>query len=228
MTRSNIIAVAAPMVMLAFGSATATAQELAPAGTLIQGGSSAIQSTTAVQAPIVALRPSQAVAQIPAGYEITVTPMSDFSSKGAKVGHTFTVQTVYDVMYNGYVVIPRGTLGQARVAWRTGKGIFGKSAKMEIAFDWIDVGGRHIGLNGKYRQDGSGNTAVTGGVAAAGIATGVGILGGFFITGKSAVIARGAQMAAYTMESIPVALPGDENSSGIQPIVKTPLPAVRQ
>lgn len=164
------------------------------------------------------------VNQIPAGYEIVVTPLSDFSSKGVTVGHTFTIATVFDVMLNGYVAIPRGTLGQARVAWRTGKGMFGKSAKIEVAFDWLDLGGRRIGLGGKFRQNGTGNTAATGGVALAGIATGVGIIGGFFITGKSATIGRGTQMAAYTMEAIPVALP-DETTGGVEAATKPPLVA---
>ena len=174
--------------------------------------------------PILAQRPSQQTAQIPAGYEIIVTPMTDFTSKGTKVGHTFTVQTVYDVMLDGYLVIPRGTLGQGRVTWRTGKGVFGKSAKMEVTFDWIDVGGRRIGLSGKHRQDGAGSTAATGGVALVGLATGVGILGGLFITGKSANIGRGTQMTAYTMEAIPVAIPSDNQSSGIPAMEKAPLP----
>jgi hypothetical protein len=73
-------------------------------------------SAPAADQPILAKKPMKVVNQIPAGYEIVVTPLSDFSSKGVTVGHTFTIATVFDVMLNGYVAIPRGTLGQARVA----------------------------------------------------------------------------------------------------------------
>jgi len=76
-------------------------------------------------------------------------------------GDVFTISTVYDVMMNGYIVIPKGTRGQGKIAWRTGKGAFDKSAKMDLAPQWIELGGKRVTIEGKHRQEGSGNTAAT-------------------------------------------------------------------
>ncbi|HZV18565.1 MAG TPA: hypothetical protein VFF84_07750 [Sphingobium sp.] len=137
-----------------------------------------------------------AVLVLPANTELTLTPNSDLSSKSVREGDTFPVSTVYDVMQDGYIVIPRGTRGQGKVAWRTGKGAFGKSAKMDLAFEWIEVGGRRVVIEGKHRQEGSGNTAATVGTAlAAGVFSA-------FVTGKSATVPHGMQLKAFTAEPI--------------------------
>src|SRR5689334_17020702 len=76
---------------------------------------------------------------LPANTELTVTPNSDVSSKSMKEEAVFTISTVYDVMMNNYIVIPKGTRGQGKITWRTGKGAFGKSAKLDLAFTWIEI-----------------------------------------------------------------------------------------
>lgn len=139
---------------------------------------------------------------LPANAELTVTPNTDLSSKSLKEGDTFVISTVYDVLKDGYVVIPRGTRGQGKVIWRTGKGAFGKSAKMEVAFEWIEVGGRRVVIEGKHRQEGSGNTAATVGTALA-----VGVFSAF-VTGKSASIPHGMQLKAFTAEPLSFQIAG--------------------
>ncbi len=133
---------------------------------------------------------------LPANTELTLTPNDTLSSKSLKEGDTFTVSTVYDVLMNNYIVIPKGSRGQGTVIWRTGKGAFGKSAKMEISFNWLDVGGRRVVIEGKHRQEGSGNTAATIGTAVA-----AGIFSAF-VTGKSATIPNGMQIKGRTAEPI--------------------------
>jgi len=147
-------------------------------------------------APLGAPAASSEVWVLPANTELTITPNSEVSSKSMKEGDTFTVSTVYDVLMNNYVVIPKGTRGQGKITWRTGKGAFGKSAKMDIAFDWIERGGRRFPIEGKWRQEGSGNTAATLGTVVA-----VGVFAGF-VTGKSALIPNGMQLKAFTAEPI--------------------------
>lgn len=140
--------------------------------------------------------PAPVILVLPANAELTLTPNSDLSSKSLREGDTFVLSTIYDVLKDGYVVIPRGTRGQGKVTWRTGKGAFGKSAKMEVAFEWIEVGGRRIVIEGKHRQEGDGNTAATIGTAVA-----AGVFSAF-VTGKSATIPRGMQLKAFTAEPI--------------------------
>jgi hypothetical protein len=149
---------------------------------------------------------------LPINTEIAVTPNDDLTTKGSKEGDTFAMSTVFDVMYNGYVVIPRGTPGQGHISWRTGKGAFGKSAKMELTFDWLDMSGRRIALTGKHREEGQGNTG-----AAVGAVVAVGVFGAF-VTGRSAKVPHGMQLAARTGEALPIIVP--------EGMVQTPTAAV--
>src|SRR5687767_13116999 len=112
-----------------------------------------VAESTPVAAPAPVVVP-QTLLTLPANTELTVTPNSEVSSKSMREGDVFTISTVYDVMMNGYVIIPKGTRGQGKITWRTGKGAFGKSAKMDIAFEWIEIGGRRVVIEGKHRQEG--------------------------------------------------------------------------
>ena len=102
-----------------------------------------------------------------------------------------------DVIHNNMVVIPRGTRGMGEVIWETDKGAFGKSGKMEVEIKYIELGGRRVPVQGKFRQEGEGNTVAT-------IATAV-MVGVFsaFVTGKSAVIPKGRELAVHTVDPLP-------------------------
>lgn len=125
----------------------------------------------------------------------------DLSTKGGQVkqGHVFNLTVAYDVRVNGVVAIPAGTPAKGEVTMRTGKGVFGKSGKMEIELRSIDLNGQRIPVTGKYRQEGEGNTlAAVGAVFIAG--------GLLFVTGKSAIIPRGRELSAYTMNATTVSV----------------------
>lgn len=133
--------------------------------------------------------------------EVVVTPNDTITTKSVKVGDKFRISTLFDVMQDGYVLIPRGTPGEATVSYRTGKGAFGKSAKMEVTFNSLDLGGRKIPLTGTFRQEGAGNTG-----AAVGAVVAVGVFGAF-VTGHSANITNGQQLRAHTVEPLTFAVP---------------------
>jgi hypothetical protein len=138
---------------------------------------------------------------LPPNAEVLVTPNDDLSSKSARVGDKFRIATVLDVVQDGFVVVPRGTVGEATVIYRTGKGAFGKSAKMEVEFNWLQLGDRQIPISGKFRQEGEGNTG-----AAVGAVVAVGVLGAF-VTGHSATITNGQQLHAHTVEALAFEVP---------------------
>jgi hypothetical protein len=133
--------------------------------------------------------------------EVVVTPNDTLVTKSVKVGDKFKISTVFDVMQDGYVLIPRGTPGEATVTYRTGKGAFGKSGKMEVAFNWLDLNGRRIPLTGTYRQEGQGNTG-----AAVGAVVAVGVFGAF-VTGHSASLTNGQQLRAHTVDPLSFNIP---------------------
>lgn len=137
--------------------------------------------------------------------EIVVTPNDTVTTKGKQVkeGFKFTIATVFDVMQDGYIVIPKGTRGEGTVTWMTNKGAFGKSGKMEVSFDWLELGGRRVALTGTHRQEGEGNTGATVGTAVA-----VGVFSAF-VTGRSASITNGQQLRARTAEPLSFMVPSN-------------------
>lgn len=140
---------------------------------------------------------------LPPNSEVVVTPNDSITTKGTAVkeGYKFKVSTMFDVMQDGYVVIPKGTAGEGTVTWLTSKGAFGKSGKMEVSFDWLDMNGRRVALTGNFRQEGEGNTGATVGAVVA-----VGVFAGF-VTGRSATIVNGQQLRARTAEPLTFMVP---------------------
>jgi hypothetical protein len=154
-------------------------------------------------APIVAIaRPTlESGAGLPANTEVWFAPNAEVNSKRIKQGEKFDMTVTRDVTLGDYVVIPRGTKGIGQVGYRTGKGAFGKSAKMEFDIVDIELGGSLIPVTGHYRIEGQGNTGATVGAVVA-----VGVFSAF-VTGHSAVVAQGTEYKAFTTGRLPVALP---------------------
>lgn len=156
----------------------------------------------AAVAPVAAIAAPTPGLMLPSYTEVILTPDAEANSKKLREGHTVPMHTVFDVMHNGVVVIPKGTRGMGTVTWRTGKGAFGKSAKMEITFNELTLpNGHRLPLAGMHRQEGQGNTG-----AAVGAAIAVGVFGAF-VTGKSAIIPNGQHLIARTNEPLAYAIP---------------------
>lgn len=187
----SFVVLASPV--LAQDSAAPATETAAPAETTV---------APAVAAPMVAVAGPVPRLMLPAYTEIVLTPDAEANSKKLREGDIVPMHTLFDVMHYGVVVIPKGTRGQGTVTWRTGKGAFGKSAKMDISFNDLTLanGGR-LALSGKHRQEGQGNTG-----AAVGAVIAVGVFGAF-VTGKSAVIPTGQHLTARTADELPYAIP---------------------
>lgn len=159
------------------------------------------QSIAPVLAPAVAETMSAEMV-IPPNTDVLVRLDQEVSSKGRKVGDSFKLTVVQDVMHNGTVVIRRGTPAFGSVVWRTGKGMFGKSAKMEITVDRLSFDGRDVPLFGRFREEGEGNTGAT-----IGAAIGAGLIAAAFVTGRSAVFPAGREFRVSTREALALAAP---------------------
>ena len=158
---------------------------------------------------------------LPPNSEVVVTPNDTITTKGKKVkeGYKFRLSTVFDVMQDGFVVIPKGTMGEGTVTWMTNKGAFGKSGKMEVSFDWLELGGRRIALTGTHRQEGEGNTGATVATAVA-----VGVFSAF-VTGRSASIANGQQLRARVGEQLAFTVPENAQRIVTGTLLPTPVAA---
>ena len=155
-----------------------------------------------------AARWASAEVVIPPNTDLLVRLDQEVSSKGRKVGDSFKLTVIQDVMHNGMVVIPRGTPAFGTVAWRTGKGMFGKSAKMEITVDRLSLNGLEVPLSGRFREEGDGNTGATIGTAIA-----AGLIAAAFVTGRSAVFPAGREFRVSTREAFALALPRGSSSA---------------
>jgi hypothetical protein len=164
----------------------------------------AIKPEVAIPASLPALKvepPTAGQSILPANTEVMLRLDQEVNSKKVRVGDTFKLSVLQDVMLGNFVVIPRGTPATGSVTWRTGKGAFGKSAKMEITMSSINLNGRQISVTGNFRQEGEGNTGATVGAAVA-----VGIFSAF-VTGRSAVFQKDREFRVATREAMPVMLP---------------------
>jgi hypothetical protein len=153
--------------------------------------------------PVATSLPATVQSFLPANTEIRLRMNQEVTTKGDRWsgGYTFNLSVVQDVRLSGYVVIPAGSRAVGRITWLTNKGAFGKSGKMEVDLEYVEVAGRRIGLDGNFRQEGEGNTVATvAGVIAAGVFAG-------FITGKSGTIPEGRELTAHTEADVAVALP---------------------
>lgn len=153
-------------------------------------------------APLVAQPVYPNTVSLPANTEVVLRMNEELNSRRNHEHDTFSLTVASDVRLGNYVVIPAGTRATGEITWMTGRGMFGKSGKMDISFRYIELNGRQIPIEGTYRQEGEGNTVAT----VAGVVL-VAPVVGFFITGHSAVIPQGRQLTARTREAIPVLLP---------------------
>ena len=131
------------------------------------------------------------------GTPITLAVAEEANSSTHHAGDTFRLTVLNDVRIGDTIVIPRGTPAMGEITWRTGKGAFGKSGKLEFSLRYIDLGGRHIPVSGDFRQEGEGNTIATGvGVIAAGL------IGGLVITGHRARVPVGRELMSQLAQPV--------------------------
>jgi hypothetical protein len=160
--------------------------------------------------------------ELPANSEVLLKMNQEVTTKGRgwNEGDTFLLSVVHDVVHDGFVVIPANSRAVGRITWLTNKGAFGKSGKMEIELDYVEVDGRRVPLIGQYRQEGEGNTVATiGGVVAAGVFAA-------FITGRSGTIPQGRELMARTREPV-LFEPGEGAVSGYRNLRPARIVAAR-
>lgn len=138
------------------------------------------------------------VLRLPANTSVSLALNSALTTKDNNSGDKFALTVDQDVMAGSSVVIPKGTRAIGQVTWAKGNGSFGKSGKMELAFRYIDLGGKQIPLDGKFYQEGRGNTAGTIGAVAA-----AGVIGGLVVKGHSVDMVEGKEFTATTHEEVP-------------------------
>lgn len=139
-------------------------------------------------------------ALLPADRPIRVRLDEELSSRHHEEGDRFSMTVVEDVTVDGAVVIPKGAHAVGEVTWKTGKGMFGKSGKMEIEARYVEVAGRRIPLDGTVREEGEGKKKEA--------IWGIVLVGPFaaVITGENAVLPEDHEFVVRTEQATPVVL----------------------
>ena len=167
--------------------------------------------------PLQVQQRDQGNAVLPANTEISLRMNQEVTTRGDtwSEGDTFNLTVSNDVMLGEYVVIPAGSRGTGRITWLTSRGMFGKSGKMDIEIEYVEVNGRRIPVDGTYRQEGEGATLATvGGVLLAGPFAG-------FVTGRSGTIPADRELTATTESNLELAIPA--SAIRRQPAVLAPI-----
>ncbi len=113
------------------------------------------------------------------------------------IGDTFSATVLNDVKVGDYVVIPKGARGKGEVTMVTGRGGFGKSGKIEIRMNTLELGEKAYAMDGTHLQKGRGR----GGAAIAGAII-AGAVVGFLIKGEEADIPARAEITFRTKDVI--------------------------
>ena len=152
---------------------------------------------SAQTAPMVA---GQQSASLLTGTAVQLRMKTELTTKDkrAKVGDRFALEVTEPVSLNGVTVIPVGAVATGEITTVRNKGMFGKSGLIEARIVHVRAGDRQLRLTGRVDDKGSKN-----GVGA-GVATYATLVGGFLITGTSAVIPAGTMVTAYLEEDVPV------------------------
>lgn len=140
---------------------------------------------------------------LPSNTDVWLTMDKKLDSHDVKVGDPLSFKVSRDVMLGNYIVIPRGTPASGRISLRSGRGAFGKSAKLEFEIENIMLSGHSIPVAGHFHIEGNGNTGATIGAVAA-----AGLIGGVFVKGKSATAAEGSEWKVATKEPVAVTVAG--------------------
>jgi hypothetical protein len=133
------------------------------------------------------------------GTEVRLVTLTELNSKRNKVGERFDMEVQESVQLNGQTVIPAGTRAVGEITLRKGKGMWGKSGKLEFRPIYLKMGDRQIRISANATRD-KGKAGTAGVVAAVVVLP----IAGFFVTGTSAHIAAQTPVVAQLDEDVPV------------------------
>ena len=171
------------------------------------------------QTPMMVGAPSASMLR--AGTSVRLKTITELTTNGKKlkVGDRFDLEVSEPVSLNGLVVIPAGSRAVGEVTSVRNKGMWGKSGNIDGRVLFVRANDKQIRMTGALNDKGkTGTAAVVGAIALIPVA-------GFFMTGTSAVIAPGTQVAGYLDEDVPVAFaPGMQAAPMVVSTPAAPIP----
>jgi hypothetical protein len=186
---------------------------------LLAGAALLLAPSAAFAQPVpITVAPTQAGPVLKQGTEIRLVTLTELNSKRNKRGERFDMEVQESVQLDGQTVIPAGTRAVGEITLRKGKGMWGKSGKLEFRPLYVKLGDRQIRISANATRDKG--KAGTAGVVAAVVFLPV---AGFLVTGTSARIPAQTPVVAQLDEDVPVQFSA-EAAAKVQAVVATPNP----
>jgi hypothetical protein len=200
-------------------AALAAALAAVTLGTPLLAQDAATAPAPATGQSVVIAAPATTNAVLRAGTPISLRLLEEVTTKEkkARVGQRVRMEVASPVEYNGAVVIPAGSPAEAEITSVRNKGMWGKSGHLEARALWTRVNGRQIRLSGTF--DDKGVTGTGGVVASIALVP----LAGFFVTGTSAVLPMGGEVAGFLDEDIELAISAATKPAPMQVTAPTPM-----
>ncbi|MFB3853246.1 MAG: hypothetical protein ACE148_05410 [Vicinamibacterales bacterium] len=168
------------------------------------GGDS--QPARASQAAPTSGRSGASATRVPVGQEIDVRLQEPLSSKTAQVEDRFTATTMVDLVQDGDVLIPAGSVVRGFVSGVDKATRLERKGRLSLALDQITIGGRSYDLRASVTEalESEGVRGEAGKIGAGGAVGGIigGILGGFKGALAGILIGAGGVVAATPGEDV--------------------------
>jgi len=150
-------------------------------------------------------RPAQVQAPVlRAGTRVPMRTTEALSSKSARQGQRFALETTEPVLVEGLVVVPKGAPAVGEVRRVVEKGVFGKSGKLEVQLLFVEAAGTRIRLEGRARGKGASGAAP--------VALALPLIGisSAFISGTSAKIPAGTAVDGFVYQDLSLRPAGND------------------
>ncbi len=150
--------------------------------------------------------------KLPKEQLVKVTLLTPLDSRKNKPGDLVKIKVIADLIYNGVLIVPRGSIGYGKVVKVERAGSFGKAGKVNVEFNYIeDMLGKRIPVcMGKRaaeenKREMKGRAwAVVSSFVGLGVFGPVGLVAGAFVHGEEAKVPAGAKFYLETSRDIEV------------------------
>jgi len=140
------------------------------------------------------------------GTPVKLRALRSVSSANAQPGDTVDFEVIYDVLQNGFPVIPRGSVAQATITAVHKKRRMGRGGKLRLRLDFIRLRtGQTVALRSEKEVRGEGHkTVMATGMAVTALAFYPAAPALLFVRGQESVLLQGTEVTAHVHGNFPL------------------------
>lgn len=145
---------------------------------------------------------------VPDGTPVRIALTDQVASNTAHVGDRFQFRSLDAVTVDGWVVIPRGSLGEGEVTQAEPAGSNGHPGKLKLQFDWIygadNLKIRLSDVPDANRGDGQKGAASAATIASTVLLGPIGLFAHNFVHGENAIVTPDRAISVYVAQTVHV------------------------